>query len=71
MIPRLIRDGIKKHQCEKCQRKTWNGQLIPLEIHHVDGDARNNTPENIKLFCPNCHAQTPNYGGRNKRQQPA
>jgi len=67
IIPRLIRDGVKKHQCEECKQKTWNKQPIALEIHHVDGDAKNNQIENIKLLCPNCHAQTPNYGGRNKR----
>jgi len=63
---RLVRDGIKKWQCEKCHRKTWNGKPIPLERHHVDGNRSNNSVENIKLLCPNCHAQTPNFSGKNK-----
>ena len=26
----------------------------------------NNTVNNIELLCPNCHAQTPTYKGKNK-----
>lgn len=36
-----------------------------LEIDHIDGDATNNRPENIRVLCPNCHALTSTYRGRN------
>lgn len=59
----LIRS--RGHKCEVCQESQWCGQAIALEVHHVDGNAANNDPENLKLLCPNCHAQTSTYRGRN------
>lgn len=52
------------NQCEGCQRKTWNKQPIMVELHHIDGDHRNNHKENLLLMCPNCHSQTDNWKGR-------
>ena len=34
---------------------------IPLELHHKDGDYRNNNEDNLELLCPNCHSLTSNY----------
>lgn len=62
---KLIQDGLKKHECEECGLNNWNGKLIPLELHHVDGNRYNNSIENLQIICPNCHAQTPNYSGKN------
>ena len=53
------------HRCEECKLTSWNEQLIPLELEHSDGDNRNNTRENLKLLCCNCHALTPTWRGRN------
>jgi Zn finger protein HypA/HybF involved in hydrogenase expression len=64
---KLIEDGLKKHECEECRLNIWNGKLIPLELHHVDGNRYNNSIENLQIICPNCHAQTSNYSGRNIR----
>lgn len=41
--------------CEMCKRIKWRGKPIPLEIHHKDKDRSNNTFENLKLLCRNCH----------------
>lgn len=35
---------------------------IPVEVHHIDGDATNNKYSNLQLLCPNCHSLTPNHG---------
>jgi len=43
------------------------GGLIPLELHHRDGDRTNNSLANIELLCPNCHALTDNYRGGKKK----
>jgi len=66
---RLIAEGLKEHRCECCGLNEWLGDLIPLELDHIDGDHYNNTLENLKILCPNCHAKTPTYRGKNKRSK--
>ena len=65
-----LREHYKKttsiRYCEKCGLETWQGQPIPLEIHHVNGNNTDNRLENLLLLCPNCHALTNNYRGRAK-----
>ena len=56
---------IRGHCCEKCNNKEWLGKPIPLEVHHKDGDSLNNEINNLELLCPNCHALTDNYRGKN------
>ena len=38
---------------------------MSLELHHVNGEGKDNRLENILFLCPNCHSQTENYGKRN------
>ena len=59
----LIRDNGRK--CGGCSLANWLGNKIPLEMHHVDGDADNWAKENLILLCPNCHSLTPNYRSKN------
>lgn len=62
---RLIREGILAERCAACLRIEWLGRRIPLELDHVDGNRRNNQLVNLRLLCPNCHALTPTYRGKN------
>lgn len=62
------------NRCEVCGFEEWNGKPIPIELDHIDGDSDNNAEANLRLICPNCHAQTETYKGGNmgknsKRQQ--
>jgi Zn finger protein HypA/HybF involved in hydrogenase expression len=66
---RLIAEGLKEHRCECCKLNEWLGEPIPLELDHIDGDHYNNMLENLKVLCPNCHAKTPTYRGKNKRNR--
>jgi hypothetical protein len=66
---RLISEGLKEHKCECCKLSEWLEEPIPLELDHIDGDHYNNTLENLKILCPNCHAKTPTYRGKNKKNK--
>ena len=62
---KLLDEGLKEHKCECCGLTTWLNQPIPLELHHKDGNRYNNVLENFELLCPNCHAFTNSYRGKN------
>lgn len=64
---RLLNEGLKEHKCERCGRSEWEGESIPLQLHHINGDRKDNRLENLQLLCPNCHALTDNYCGKNKQ----
>jgi len=66
---RLISEGLKEHKCECCGLTEWLGEPMPLELDHIDGDHYNNLIENLKILCPNCHAKTPTYRGKNKKNK--
>jgi hypothetical protein len=54
------------HSCEVCNNSMWMGKPIALEIDHVDGDSDNDSRNNLRAICLNCHAQTTNFRGKNK-----
>jgi len=58
---------LRGHKCEKCMNTEWINQPIPLELHHKDGNCKNNSPENVELLCRNCHAFTDTFGRKNKK----
>jgi hypothetical protein len=63
---RLLKEGVLQRPCYECQLTGWKGRPIPLELEHRDDDRKNNALENLTLLCPNCHALTTTYCGRNK-----
>lgn len=56
---RLFKCGLKTDVCEICGHENNN------ELHHINGDPRDNRIENLQVLCPNCHANTNNF--RNKK----
>lgn len=40
-------------------------KLVPLQVHHIDGNCINNNEDNLQLLCPNCHSLTDTYGSLN------
>ena len=56
---------LRGHVCENCGLSEWQNKQIPLEVHHIDGDELNSDLSNLQILCPNCHALTDNYKGRN------
>lgn len=63
---RLINEGFLSCRCSSCNNTTWQGNPIPLELDHIDGNNINNNLINLRLLCPNCHALTPTHAGKNK-----
>lgn len=62
----LIKFGLKSFEkCEYCGLTEWQGQKIPLQVHHINGNRTNNSLYNLAVICPNCHALTDTYGGKN------
>ena len=66
---RLLDAGLIENRCETCGITSWRGAPLSMALHHVNGDANDNRLENLRVLCPNCHAQTPNFSGRNRRLQ--
>lgn len=61
----IERDGEKCSLCGWCKVNPHTGK-IPVEVDHVDGNWQNNSPDNLRFLCPNCHSLTPTYKARNK-----
>jgi hypothetical protein len=62
---RLFKSGLKEKKCECCGITQWNGKPAPLELDHINGINTDNRIENLRILCPNCHAQTDTYRGKN------
>lgn len=70
----IFKYGNKCMECGWCKinKKTGN---VPIQMEHIDGNSENNSLDNLKLLCPNCHSLTSTYGslnngnGRNERKK--
>ena len=58
----------QNYKCASCGIDKHNGLPIVLELDHIDGNYTNNTEQNLRCLCPNCHSQTPTYKSKNKGQ---
>ena len=53
------------YKCSCCGLVDWQGKTISLQLDHIDGNNKNNTIENVRWLCPNCHSQTSTWGFKN------
>jgi hypothetical protein len=56
---------------KKCSLCGWcevnpHTSRVPVEVDHINGDWQNNSLENLRLLCPNCHSLTATYKAANK-----
>lgn len=54
------------YQCETCGSDgSWLGKKLALQLDHRNGKNNDNRIENLRYLCPNCHAITESFCGRN------
>lgn len=58
------------YMCESCGLTHWLGEVIPLQLDHINGDSDNNSRINLRIMCPTCHSMTPTFGARNAGRFP-
>lgn len=55
------------NMCAICGIKNeWFNKSLIFVLDHIDGDASNNTRENLRLVCPNCDSQLDTFKSKNK-----
>nr|DAH09399.1 MAG TPA: NinG recombination protein [Caudoviricetes sp.] len=61
------RHKLIEYKCDTCGcTGEWQDGFISLELDHKDGNNKNNKISNLHYLCPNCHALTETYRGKNK-----
>lgn len=70
-LTRTIRTHLIKTSGSKCSLCGWGREnphthTLPLVIDHIDGNAENNHPDNLRVLCPNCDSLTSTYKGANR-----
>ena len=69
---KVLRGYVERHKvieykCSNCGCDGhWQNGIISLELDHINGDNTNNELTNLRYLCPNCHALTDTYKGKNK-----
>jgi hypothetical protein len=58
-----VKNWVKDRDNYTCVLCGWSKQnpitgTIPVEVDHIDGDHKNNSPNNLRTICPNCHSLT-------------
>jgi len=64
---RLIKEDVLEYKCACCGNTgEWLGKPLSLQLDHINGINNDHRKENLRFLCPNCHAQTDSFSGKNK-----
>lgn len=69
-IRRLVLEEVN-NTCEHCGITEWQGKPITLELDHINGDNTDNSRENLRILCPNCHSQTSTFRNQKRNITPS
>ena len=62
-LRRALLEMGRPYICEGCDNPgEWQGKRLMLQVDHKNGVYTNNTPDNLRFLCPNCHVQTSTWG---------
>lgn len=64
---RIIKKNLLPYACNECGISSWKNKPLSLHLDHINGVNNDNRLSNLQFLCPNCHAQTDSYCGKNKR----
>lgn len=62
----LIEIG-RNYSCEICGLFEWRGNKNILQVDHINRNWRDNTSDNLRFLCPNCHVSTASYGNKKEK----
>ena len=79
-LSKTVRNYLFEQSDYKCSQCSFFGnnpisKKTILIVDHINGDYMDNSQENLRVLCPNCHSVTPTYGAlnignsKNKRNQ--
>lgn len=66
---RLLKENVFQNKCDVCGITEWNNKTLNMELDHIDGNRTNHKLENLRMLCPNCHAQTDTYRSKNRQEK--
>ena len=62
---KLIASGYMKDECVECGiGPQYNNKYLCLQLDHINGVNTDNSLQNLRILCPNCHSQTATYAGK-------
>lgn len=63
---RLYSAKLLEKKCSICGIDEWMGKEAPLALDHINGNRNDNSIDNLRILCYNCHGQTETFGSKNK-----
>lgn len=64
--------NLLKDECKICsQGPMWNNLPLTLQLDHINGSPNDNSLENLRILCPNCHQQQPTTNRIKNKRKPS